>query len=230
MFQDVFARVFERLDSLRDPAAFRPWLGQLTRRCCVDALRSGSREEPSDQLEDAADEVLDSLDEALAVRQSLAMLSGDCQEILDRFFCRDESYKSIGDALSLPAGTIASRISRCLTRLRDEFEGRNTPVPRPVNRSHDDGLRRTANRGVACRTPRPAPRVGRGCAAVAATADRDRPPRCAGGGGLGIPGGADPGPRDGASARGCGAVATRHRAIAPAPRFVAAPQPRRLRR
>ena len=129
VFQDVFARVFERLDSLRDPAAFRPWLGQLTRRCCVDALRSGSREDPSDQLEEAADEVLDSLDEALAVRQSLAMLSGDCQEILDRFFCRDESYKSIGDALSLPPGTIASRISRCLTRLRDEFEGRNTPVP-----------------------------------------------------------------------------------------------------
>ena len=34
----------------------------------------------------------------------------------------------IGDALDLPAGTIASRISRCLVKLRTELEGRN-PVP-----------------------------------------------------------------------------------------------------
>jgi DNA-directed RNA polymerase specialized sigma24 family protein len=39
--------------------------------------------------------------------------------VLDRFFCRDESYRTIGDALDIPAGTIASRISRCLSRMRD---------------------------------------------------------------------------------------------------------------
>ena len=42
----------------------------------------------------------------------------------DRFFARDESYRNIGDALDLPAGTIASRISRCLVKLRSELEGR----------------------------------------------------------------------------------------------------------
>ena len=48
-----------------------------------------------------------------------------CREILDRFFCRDESYKAIGEALELPAGTIASRISRCLAKLKAELEGRS---------------------------------------------------------------------------------------------------------
>jgi DNA-directed RNA polymerase specialized sigma24 family protein len=48
-----------------------------------------------------------------------------CREILDRFFCRDQSYKAIGDALALPAGTIASRISRCLGKLKSELEGRS---------------------------------------------------------------------------------------------------------
>jgi hypothetical protein len=42
---------------------------------------------------------------------------------LDRFFCRDESYRAIGEALELPAGTIASRISRCLAKLRAVLEG-----------------------------------------------------------------------------------------------------------
>jgi DNA-directed RNA polymerase specialized sigma24 family protein len=50
-----------------------------------------------------------------------------CREILDRFFCRDESYALIGRALGLPAGTIASRISRCLAKLRQQLEGRERP-------------------------------------------------------------------------------------------------------
>ena len=45
--------------------------------------------------------------------------------MLDRFFASDESYRTIGDALALPAGTIASRISRCLAKMRDRLEGRN---------------------------------------------------------------------------------------------------------
>jgi DNA-directed RNA polymerase specialized sigma24 family protein len=47
-----------------------------------------------------------------------------CQEVLDRFFCRDQSYHEIGAALDIPSGTIASRISRCLARLRELFGGR----------------------------------------------------------------------------------------------------------
>jgi DNA-directed RNA polymerase specialized sigma24 family protein len=48
--------------------------------------------------------------------------------MLDRFFVRDESYRTIGEQLDLPPGTIASRISRCLGKLREELEGRNQPV------------------------------------------------------------------------------------------------------
>ena len=66
------------------------------------------------------------LDGALTVHQALATLSSNCREILDRFFARDESYRTIGDALDLPAGTIASRISRCLVKLRTALEGRST--------------------------------------------------------------------------------------------------------
>jgi len=58
------------------------------------------------------------------VRAALDAVGDPCREILDRFFCRDESYRTIGDALALPAGTIASRISRCLDKLRSEIEGR----------------------------------------------------------------------------------------------------------
>lgn len=131
VFQEVFAKAYEHLDGLRDDASVRPWFAQLTRRACIDRLRKARREPASaEALEPAGlDETLAELDEALAVRDALGRLSSDCQQILDRFFARDESYSTIGAELGLPAGTVASRISRCLGRLRDEFAGRKSPAP-----------------------------------------------------------------------------------------------------
>jgi RNA polymerase sigma factor (sigma-70 family) len=133
VFQEVFTRVYERLPSLRSDDAFRPWIGQMTRNCCLDRIRSEERMILVDEVEDTevSDQIAE-LDQAFAVRQGLAALSDECREVLDRFFCRDESYRTIGAELGIPSGTIASRISRCLDRLRShliasdsELEGRN---------------------------------------------------------------------------------------------------------
>jgi RNA polymerase sigma factor (sigma-70 family) len=127
VFQEVFARVYQHLDRLRSDDSIRPWIAQLTRRLCIDRLRSSGREGPA-ELDDldpgGVDEALAGLDDALTVRACLDAVGDPCREILDRFFCRDESYKAIGEALELPAGTIASRISRCLAKVRAELEGR----------------------------------------------------------------------------------------------------------
>jgi RNA polymerase sigma factor (sigma-70 family) len=130
VFQEVFSRAYQHLESLREDAAVRPWLGQLTRRLCIDRIRASSRERlvTDEELEPLeAEDTMAMLDDALTVHEALAEMPTHCQEILDRFFARDESYRTIGDALELPAGTIASRISRCLGRLREVLEGRTEP-------------------------------------------------------------------------------------------------------
>jgi len=131
VFQEVFAKVYENLARLRDDDALRPWLAQLTRRACIDRLRAAPREDATGDVPEQAtlEETIARLDEALAVREALDRLSADCREVLDRFFARDESYRAIGDALGIPSGTIASRISRCLDHLRLEFLGRKSDVP-----------------------------------------------------------------------------------------------------
>ena len=121
-FQDVFVRIYDRLGSLRNPEALRPWIAQMTRRVCLDRIAKGKREEPSDLDPASIEGTIEELDEAFAVREALEELSEECQEVLDRFFCRDESYRTIGEELGIPAGTIASRISRCLGKLRERFE------------------------------------------------------------------------------------------------------------
>lgn len=134
VFQDVFTRVYTHLDRLRDDEAFRPWLAQLTRRACIDKLRASGREAPVEELEPSElDETLSTLDEALTIHEAMATLPENCREVLDRFFARDESYRTIGDALGLPAGTIASRISRCLDKLKVLLEETH-PGDRPEDR------------------------------------------------------------------------------------------------
>lgn len=124
VFQEVFARTYERLDSLRSDEAIRPWIAQLTRRISVDRLRSSAREGPASEadvdLPDPEDAIAE-IDEAVTVHQALERLSDSCRELLDRFFARDQSYRTLGEVLGIPPGTIASRISRCLAKLKDEL-------------------------------------------------------------------------------------------------------------
>jgi RNA polymerase sigma factor (sigma-70 family) len=126
VFQEVFARTYAQLDKLRDDDAIRPWIAQMTRRLAIDRLRSGGRESATEELpEDASpDPEIERIDAALDIHRALDRLPEHCQAILDRFFACDESYQTIGAALEIPAGTIASRISRCLSKLRADFEGR----------------------------------------------------------------------------------------------------------
>jgi len=123
VFQDVFTRAFLRLETLRDDSALRPWLAQLTRRRCLDHVSSSGREQPVDEtLAGEGSPDLREVEEAFAVRQAVAGLSDACQDILDRFFAQDQSYRTISAELDIPSGTIASRIARCLHKLRIELE------------------------------------------------------------------------------------------------------------
>lgn len=125
VFQEVFARTFEHLGRLQSDEAIRPWIGQLTRRLSIDRLRLAGREslgeDALDRAEGHADRELERIELALAVSEAMQTLPEHCQEILDRFFARGQSYHQIADALEIPMGTIASRISRCLAKLRVEL-------------------------------------------------------------------------------------------------------------
>ena len=50
--QAVFERALLRLDSLRDPEAFRPWIAQITRNAVVDHHRRSARSVPTDFTDD----------------------------------------------------------------------------------------------------------------------------------------------------------------------------------
>ncbi len=127
VFQETFARLFENLGKVRDDSAVRFWIAQTARRLAIDRIRGASREAPPfdpdlmGETLGSDDSELGRLEVALDIRAAVDELPEACREVVIRFFLRDESYIQISEALDIPAGTIASRISRCLTKLREGY-------------------------------------------------------------------------------------------------------------
>jgi RNA polymerase sigma-70 factor (ECF subfamily) len=121
VYQEVFMRVFTRLDSLRDDAALKPWIAQLTRRAAIDRLRSDVREAPTlDPERLPGDEPeWEQLEQAMTVYRALDDLPSPYREAISLFFLEDRSYRTISETLGVSAGTVASRISRGLAMLRE---------------------------------------------------------------------------------------------------------------
>jgi RNA polymerase sigma-70 factor (ECF subfamily) len=124
VYQEVFTRAFTRLGSLRDDGALKPWIAQLTRRAAIDRLRADAREPPTELADSLPGEEPDLrlLEQAMTVQRALDGLPPQYREAVRRFFLEDESYRTIGIELGIPSGTVASRISRGLSLLRELLE------------------------------------------------------------------------------------------------------------
>lgn len=122
VFQEVFLRTWEHLGGLRDDAAIRPWIGQLTRRLAIDRLRGNTRERDRAQddvvIAEGRHDPFAQVDDAIIVHQAIARLPLGQREIVERFFVRGESQAVIADALGIAEGTVASRVCRARQRLQ----------------------------------------------------------------------------------------------------------------
>jgi RNA polymerase sigma-70 factor (ECF subfamily) len=132
-FQEVFTRLYLRLGDLREDRALPGWIAQVTRNVALDVIRGRRREVAAGVESDevAPDEPYEAVLDAMSVRQTLSRLPEQQREMLERFFVQDQSYRTIAEELSIPAGTIASRISRALAMLRDELMEEKSGFDRP---------------------------------------------------------------------------------------------------
>lgn len=145
--QDVFLKVYRNLKSFDcTKASFGVWLTALTRNLLVDNYRRTRLERASDSLDTplAGDEDGPTRAERLPDRQigqekhvagaelrarvqhALAHLSPELREAVVLRDLEDMDYKEIAEVLSIPQGTVKSRISRGraeLARLLKGLEG-----------------------------------------------------------------------------------------------------------
>jgi len=132
--QETFTRAFRSLPKLRGPTV-RAWLFRVAVNCAHDVHRLRSRR-PVEPLEDGEGRVLDLPDPGLgpeatalqreradAVRQALVGLPHDFRVAVVLRDVNQLSYEEMAEALSVPLGTVKSRISRARALLAAALRG-----------------------------------------------------------------------------------------------------------
>ncbi len=136
--QQVWTRVWQRLDTLRDPRRLKPWLYNITRNASIDAGIARKRRPAALSLEPGL--------EPAAVRADVnpvgsAIASETHRKLLEAvqslpalyrepFVLRhleDWSYAQIGEVLALSVETVETRLVRARRLLRETLKGKVAP-------------------------------------------------------------------------------------------------------
>jgi len=135
--QEAFLKTFRARDTYRDGEPFLPWFHRILRNTCFSFLRSqgrlrprsvsarapGADEDDADyDIEDGAEEPdarLIADERTHAFRAAFQKLSARDREILVLRHFHESSYKEIARTLSIPEGTVMSRLFHARRRLRD---------------------------------------------------------------------------------------------------------------
>ncbi len=116
--QEAVLRAYERLPQLRDRTRFPAWLMVILRRCCYDIMRRRQETLPLDEEltpGEAAALPIENLDLARA----LGALKPDSRVMLVLYYTEGYTQKEIAEAMNMPPGTVASKLSRARKDLKN---------------------------------------------------------------------------------------------------------------
>ncbi len=132
--QDIFLKIFKSLDTFDRRANFQTWLISVSRNLCIDHYRSVRKEretinrdiDPGD-LSPASTTTspyaqIELRDRVLLLRQALEKLAPTLRTAVMMRDIQEMSYQEIADRLSLPEGTVKSRINRGRTELARQIQ------------------------------------------------------------------------------------------------------------
>lgn len=142
VFQETFLQLFNSRDSFDTSRPLRPWLFTIAANKAKDALRKQQRTAAisigaiADSLEMSFDGVLDALtsdgklphkeledgETALQVRQVIADMPENLREILILAYFNKFSYKQMAQILSIPIGTVKSRLHTAVGRFAKDWK------------------------------------------------------------------------------------------------------------
>jgi len=137
-FQAAFVKVHRKCGQFDESRRFRPWLYAIAANAAVDAVR-GSRRHQSVSLQtqlsphlDGGDSLLDTMESADVLpseqllrdereaecRTAIMNLPEKMKVVVEMIFFQGMKYREVAEALSIPIGTVKSRIHEALKRLR----------------------------------------------------------------------------------------------------------------
>lgn len=134
LVQDVFLKVYLKIETFEDRAAFKTWLYRIAINCCKDYFRSWhyqkvkviqtfdlllgtTNQTPEDQV------LQESEDTKLA--QEILSLNPKYREVILLYYYRDFSVGEIASLLGLKRSTVRTRMQRARAQLKETLGGEN---------------------------------------------------------------------------------------------------------
>lgn len=125
--QDIFIKVFNKLDTFQNRSAFSTWLYSITHHYCLDQLRIGKRfytESLSDDLQNRLSASDDSalLDEKLETLEALvSTLPVEDMTLLRLKYEQNRSVKELAHLYNLTESAVKMRLKRTRDRLQRSY-------------------------------------------------------------------------------------------------------------
>jgi len=131
--QKVVIQVFQRISSLKYPAAFNSWLSTIVERECIRHIKSKDqlisiedhpgidgliRETDKDFIPDANVELLEQSKE---IKTALKKLPEKSRDMLVLYYNDGMCYKDIAEQMGVSVGTVSANLFRAKKRLRKEI-------------------------------------------------------------------------------------------------------------
>jgi len=133
--QDAFVKAYTSLGRFRIGSPFRPWILRIVVNEARNRRRSAGRraglalrlaeDRPSDDAAPAPETAVLARERRAALLSALSGLSEDDRLVLGYRYFLDLGEVEMADALGIPRGTVKSRLSRALGRLRAEIGARD---------------------------------------------------------------------------------------------------------
>jgi RNA polymerase sigma factor (sigma-70 family) len=130
--QDGFVKAWRALGRFRDGAPFRPWLLQIVANGARNRRRSAGRrahlalraatEHPSGDAAPSPEAALLSAQQREALLTAVNDLPEEQRSVITLRYFVGLSEQEVADTLDLPTGTVKSRTSRALERLRESYD------------------------------------------------------------------------------------------------------------
>jgi RNA polymerase sigma factor (sigma-70 family) len=128
IFQGTCLRLYEHLDSLREPERIGAWLARTAHRLSLDYLQARRPADPDGEATlltlpapaASAEDVLLLLEEQQRIRNAVDRLPDRCRELLLHLVYDPShpSYAEVARRLGLPLGSVGPIRQRCFERLR----------------------------------------------------------------------------------------------------------------
>jgi len=136
--QDIFFKVFRKLDKFKGESKFSSWLYRIAVNECIDYIRSHKKkaEESLELAFEKGFEVLDTSEysdvqgrherkvERQLVQKALATLTPEMRSVIVLKVYEERTFEEISEILSIPTSTVKSRLYKALENLGRSYRRR----------------------------------------------------------------------------------------------------------